>query len=141
MREQIWLSKIKPEELGIRYYNQKLVAAGGDIIGNLSTEKKKQHAEKSGIASKKYWNNISNEEYMKRKENCFGGNNFSREYLSVRNKLLCSKKAIIYHPAGNSEEIHNIAEFCRIHNINYQNFKTVLRGKRKSCKGFKGSYI
>lgn len=81
-KEQFWLNMIKPKELGIRYYNEKKVAAGGDIISNLSEEKKKQHAEKSRIASKKYWENMSQEEYENRRKTAFGGNTFDRSYLS-----------------------------------------------------------
>ena len=83
-REQLWLSQIKAEELrGIKYYNEKKVATGGDIVSTLTVEGKKQHAEKSGIASKKYWDNISDEDYQERKENCFGGNTFSRDYMQL----------------------------------------------------------
>jgi hypothetical protein len=54
-RETYWLSMIKPEELGKRYYNEKNVASGGDIISNLSEEKKEQHRRKSIEARKKGW--------------------------------------------------------------------------------------
>jgi hypothetical protein len=81
-REQFWLNKIKPEELTVRYYNEKNVASGGNIISNLSEEKKRQHAIKSGLASKKYWDNITPEEYEKRKRSAFGGNKFDRSYMS-----------------------------------------------------------
>lgn len=46
-REQIWLSKIKYEELRIKYYNEKRVAAGGDIISDLSEERRLEHKRKS----------------------------------------------------------------------------------------------
>jgi hypothetical protein len=97
-REQLWLSQIKAEELhGIKYYNEKNVASGGDIVSTLTTEGKKQHAEKSGIASKKYWDNISDEDYQKRKETSFGGNTFSRDYMqldSYRETMSITKKGL-----------------------------------------------
>ena len=46
-REQLWLQQIKPEELGKKYYNEKRVAAGGNIVSELSEEKRKLHKEKS----------------------------------------------------------------------------------------------
>lgn len=140
VREQLWLSMIKPEELTVRYYNEKKVASGGDIISNLPEHKKKEHARKSSMASQKFWNNITTEEREKRVKNAFGGNNFSRDYLSKRNKELCSRIAVLTFPNGETKEITNIAEFCRVNNLNYGNMKTVLRQGRKSCSGFRGYY-
>lgn len=142
-REQMWLNLIKPQELSSKYYNKKTFAAGGDIVSQLPEEKRKEHSIKCGIASKTFWNNISYKEYQKRKENAFGGNNFNREYMTQRNKELCSKKALIVYPDGTKIEITNVSEFCKNNNINYQNFKTMLRGdtKRKSCSKFKGYYL
>lgn len=142
-KEQNWLNLIKPEELSVRYYNEKNLATGGNIVGNLSEEKKKQHSLKCGIASKNYWNNIPSEEYQKRQKNCFGGNNFDRTYLKQRNKKLCSRTAKIIFPDGKTKYITNVAEFCNENNLNYGNFKTILRGNtnRKTCKGFTGEYV
>jgi hypothetical protein len=141
-REQFWLNLIKPEELTIRYYNEKKVAAGGDIISNLSEEKRRQHAEKSGIASRKYWDNITPEDYENRRKTAFGGNNFDRSYMKERNDKLLAKEAKVTFPTGEEKVIRNIGNFCRENNLNYGNFKTMLRGGRqKSCKGFKGSYL
>jgi group I intron endonuclease len=86
-REQFWLNKIKPEELTVRYYNEKTVACGGDIISSLSEEKRKQHSEKSRDASKKYWNNISEKDMEHRRKTAFGGNTFDRGYLSDPERL------------------------------------------------------
>ncbi len=140
-KEQNWLNLIQPNELTIKYYNEKKLATGGNIVSFLSEEKRKEHSVKSGLASKKYWNNITPEEYNLRKKNAFGGNNFDRDYLIQRNKSLCSKTAIVKYPNGSEEMIKNISEFCNLNNLNYQNFKTVLRGKRKSCNGFTGKYL
>jgi hypothetical protein len=140
-KEQKWLNLIKPEELINRYYNEKNVAAGGNIVGLLSEEKRKEHARKSGIASNKFWNNISPEEYQKRKDNAFGGNTFSQEYLKERNKKLCAKKAKITHPNGKEEFIINVADFCRNNNLNYGSIKGLLKGRTKKHKGFTGIYL
>jgi hypothetical protein len=140
-REQLWLNLIEPDQLTTKYYNQKNVASGGNIIGNLPKEKKKQHAIKSGIASKKYWDNISSNEMEKRKQTAFGGNKFSRDYLKTRNKELCSRKALIQFSDGTKKLVINIAEFCLENNLNYGNMKTMLIGERKSCGGFKGHYL
>lgn len=83
-REQLWLNLIHDEELhGIKYYNEKRVAAGGDIISTLPKEKKISHSIKSGIASKKYWDNISEEDYQRRRDTAFGGNIFDRSYMQT----------------------------------------------------------
>lgn len=140
-REQFWLNLIKPEELSVRYYNEKKVAAGGDIITTLSPEKRKQHSEKSGMASKKFWDNITSEEYAKRQKTAFGGNIFDRRYMMNRNKQLCSKPALIKFPDGTERQVINISEFCSEHNLNYGNMKSMLRGKRNSCGGFYGKYL
>jgi len=141
-REQIWLNKIKPEELNcVKYYNEKKMATGGDIISTLPVDRKIQHSIKSGLASKKYWTNITDEELQIRKKTAFGGNTFDRSYMKLRNKNLCSRTAEIYTPDGVKCIVTNISEFCQINNLNYGNMKTVLRGNRKSCKGFTGKYL
>jgi len=140
-REQFWLDLIKPEELSVRYYNEKKFAAGGNIVGMLSDEKKEQHRNKSALASKKYWENISSEDYKQRQINAFAGNNFDRGYMSNRNKQLCSKHALIKFPDGTEKCVINISEFCSEHNLNYGNMKSMLRGKRNSCGGFYGKYL
>ena len=50
IREEYWLSMVKTEELGNKYYNLKRYAGGGDIISELSQEKREQHREKSRLA-------------------------------------------------------------------------------------------
>jgi hypothetical protein len=139
-RENHWLSMIKPEELGVKYYNFKNVAFGGDIISNLSEKKKKEHARKSGLASRKYWDNISKEDYLNRQKTAFGGNKFSRNYMKKRQQMF-AKTALIMKPDGNIVEVKNVADFCKKHNLNYGNMKSVLREERKSCNGYKGSYV
>lgn len=141
-KEQNWLNLIHPSELTVKYYNEKKLATGGDIVSFLSEEKKKEHSLKSGLASKKYWNNITPEDYDLRKKNAFGGNDFNRDYLTQRNKKLCSKKALVEFPDGTEKIVINIAEFCRIKNLNYSNFKQILQRKSKKTKiGYTGYYL
>lgn len=142
-REQKWLNLIEEHELhGQKYYNEKRVAAGGDIYSSLPEDKKTSFRQKSAISSKKYWDNISADDKTHRQTVSFGGNKFSRDYLIARNKQLCSKTAIIKHPNGSEECVVNIAEFCERHSLNYGNLKSVLRGtsNRKTCSGFSGKY-
>lgn len=54
-REEYWLNMIDESELGIKYYNLKKCASGGNIIGNLSIEKQEQHRKKSILARKNGW--------------------------------------------------------------------------------------
>lgn len=53
--EERWLNMIPDEELGNRYYNLKKCAAGGNIIGLLSDEKRIQHKERSIKARRDGW--------------------------------------------------------------------------------------
>ena len=141
-REGVWLSKIKPEELhGRKYYNEKKVAFGGDIVTTLSEEKRMEHRLATSIASKLFWKNMSDEQLQKYKKNAFGGNTFNRDYLAERNGRLFAKKAQIFHPNGDAELVRNVAEFCRQNNLNYGNMKNALRGLRRSCSGYTGKYI
>ena len=43
-----------------KYYNEKKFAGGGNIVETLPEHKRKQHAIKSGLAGKKYWNGVVN---------------------------------------------------------------------------------
>lgn len=52
--EQNWLNLIKDEELhGAKYYNEKKVAAGGDIVSTLPEEKRSAHKHNSLVPRKK----------------------------------------------------------------------------------------
>jgi hypothetical protein len=46
-REEYWLQQIKPEELKLKYYNEKCLASGGDIYSTLSESDKVKFKEKS----------------------------------------------------------------------------------------------
>jgi hypothetical protein len=163
LRENYWLSMIKPNELGNKYYNLKNVASGGDIVSKLSEKGRKSHSMKSSAAAKNFWDsldqternnlnkkiksavrqfweNLSQEEKEARS---FGGNVFDRSYMIERNKKLCSRTALIKTPVGEEIHVNNISEFCKTNNLNYGNMKTVLRGnsKLKSCKGYSGKYL
>jgi hypothetical protein len=89
------------------------------------------------------WKNMTYLAKEQRKLTCFGGNNFDRTYLKQRNKQFCSKLALVTDKNNNTIEVLNIAEFCRNNDLNYGNFKTMLRGKGnlKSCQGYTGHYV
>src|ERR1700692_1691810 len=97
IKENYWLSLIKPEELGKRYYNFKIVAAGGNIVSYLSEEKKKEHARKSGLGSRKYWDNISEEEMEKRREHARNLPK-DRSYTQTLEYKEMMRKATFGHP-------------------------------------------
>lgn len=141
-KEQRWLSMIKDNELsGVRYYNEKKVAAGGDIFSSLTEDKKILFLEKSRLASRLYWDNISEEEMQLRRDNAFGGNTFDRSYIKEKVAPLLRKTAKIIYPDGKEEIIENIKEFANENLLNYGNLKSMLRGIRATCGGFRGSYI
>jgi hypothetical protein len=64
--EEKWLNMIKPEELGVKYYNLKKVAAGGNIIGTFSSYKFKNYKEKLRLAAQH-----GGEHHRARKVVCF----------------------------------------------------------------------
>lgn len=82
--EEKWLQMINIEELGVKYYNLKRFATGGNIYGELSEEKKLQHRTKTGKASKQRWIDMSIEEYTRRQKTAFGGNTFDRNYIKTQ---------------------------------------------------------
>ena len=143
-REGLWLSLMKDAELhGTKYYNEKNVASGGDIISTLTLAAKKRHARLSGLASKAMWQRMTPQEREVRRLQLMESNKtMDRSYLKARNKLMCSKTARIEHPDGGVVEIvRNISEFAQKHSLNYGNLKTMLRGGRqKSVGGFRGTY-
>ena len=142
-REKYWLSMIKDVELNTKYYNAKKVPMGGDIYSLLPESKKNEIRKKCSDSSKKFWKNIDPESYKKRVATAFGGNNFDRDYLRSRNKVLCKKDFVVIHPNGIQENLSNVSEFCQKFNLNYSNFKTMLRGngKVRSVSGYTGQYL
>lgn len=140
-REQLWLSLIDDSELhGKKYYNEKKVAAGGDIISTLSEEKREQHKIKSIAARqkghKKWLETLSSEEKIKRAK-------YAKSCVKDLERPTLRKKAKVIDSDGNEFIIENIRKFCEDNNLNYGNMKTVLRGNgsQKSCGGYKGIYL
>lgn len=83
-RENAWLALIKEEDLHrVKYYNEKKVAAGGDIVSNLSDEQKHLHKNKSIAARRRGW-----DEWIK---------TVSRQELIDRGKYARSK---VVNPRG-----------------------------------------
>ena len=140
--EQRWLDFMQPSELcGIRYYNRKKVAVGGDTLSALTAEERLRHKTLTSIASRRYWDTISSRNRDIHRVAAFGGNKFDRSYMVGRNKVLCSKRACVKTPGGELIVIENVAEFCQKQKLNYGNFKSMLRGSRKTCSGYEGSYV
>lgn len=132
-RENAWLSLIKDSELhGVRYYNEKKIAAGGDIISTLPEEKRLQHKVKSIAARtqghKNWIESLSSDELTERAryarskvKNASGGsmpgesNPFYGRKHSIETKQKMSERAknrkpnrinnyIIVFPDGTKEE-------------------------------------
>ena len=137
-REEHWLSMIDDQELGVRYYNLKKVAFGGDIVSTLSEEAREQHRIKSGIASRKFWDNISEEEKFKKMSR---SGKIRRSKVENVERPSCRKEAEVYTSTGEKIDIESVFDFCKKNNLNYGNFKTMLRGERKSCGGYMGAYV
>lgn len=140
-RENAWLSLIKDEELRKKYYNEKKVAAGGDIFSTLSESQKKSYREKNSKKSKEMWNRLSEEERFvrmsitnkKRRAKWTEKSKKSQADKVSKHAILCKNDLEI--------EVKNIRSFCLENNLNYGNMKTMLRGERKTCQGWKGKYI
>lgn len=72
--EQKWLDMIDVSELnGIKYYNEKKFATGGDIVSCLPESKRKEHRERSIMARRKgyerWYNNLTEKEKSERAKN------------------------------------------------------------------------
>lgn len=145
-RETYWLSMIKDDELHCKkYYNEKKVAAGGNIFETLTDEGKENHIRKSKQAVQKYWNNLTDEQKFeihssinkKRRQS------WSKESALKNGNAQPNRKKAILTKDGESVEVFNIRRFCLENNINYGNMKTLLRGqaKFKTCSGWSGQYV
>jgi len=51
-------------------------------------------------------------------------------------KVSYTKEWIVTFPDGHKEDVDNLAEFCRVHNLNRGNMSSVANGKLKQYKGF-----
>lgn len=140
-REIFWIEKLQPE------YNLTAGGTGGNTIMMLSEKKKKEHAKKGSIASRKYWDNITPEEYKKRQKIAANIANVRDSSYLIEigkiNKELYSKKALIITPSGEQLIIESVSDFCKKNNLNYGNMKSVLRGNtaQKTCKRYTGKYL
>jgi group I intron endonuclease len=56
-------------------------------------------------------------------------------------KISYIKTYEVIFPDGHTEEISNMAEFCRIHNLHKGNMSSVAKGTLKQYKGFKCSVL
>jgi hypothetical protein len=139
VRENYWLSFIKDEELCEKYYNEKKLASGGDIVSKLSTEKRKLHKDRSILARQRgltKWlsSKSSNELTVKAK---YARNSWTQS--SYENAGLKKRKlATITTPSNDIIEVSNLKKFCDDNNLNYGNMKSVLRGERDHHKNYMG---
>lgn len=139
IRENYWLSFIKDDELDSKYYNEKKLASGGDIVSKLSAEKRKIHRDKSIIARHrglvKWLETQSSSEMIakaKHARNSWTQSSYENAALKKR------KHAIITTPSNDVIEISNLNKFCSDNNLNYGNMKSVLRGERDHHKNYRG---
>ena len=142
--EEAWLSLIHDHELhGIKYYNEKKLAAGGDIISKLTPEKRQYHKIKSQAASIKYWNELNSNE----KNKIMTSLNKTRRTKwtiesAVKNSIAQpNRKHAVIIKDDCQIEIDSVRKWCSDIGINYGNMKSVLRGERESCQGYRGYYV
>lgn len=144
-RETAWLSLIKEDELsGVKYYNEKRVAAGGDIVSTLPPAKKAAHKDKSIMARKKGF-----EKWLKTVDKTIlaerarqARSKWTESSYQRRSSAQQKKTAILRDKHGNEMVVENIRKFCKEHGLNYGNVKTMLRGNGniRSCSGWTGQY-
>lgn len=141
-REQEWLNLIEEDELhGVRYYNEKKVAFGGDIFSTLPQEKQNKLREigrnnsVKGAAAHKKW----------LEENPELVSQMAKERRSkvkcVRTNPNLRKKAKIIGPNEEEYIVESVFEFCKERNLNYGNMKTALRTGQRRCSGYSGQYL
>jgi hypothetical protein len=140
-RENAWLSLINDEELSKKYYNEKKLAAGGDIYSTLSEDKKISFKEKSSNNSKEMWKNLSEKQRYERMSvvNKKRRSYWTKDTIEYHKNILAKTAILIKDDLEIT--VKNIKTFCDEHKLNYGNMKTMLRGERKSCQGWKGKYI
>ena len=139
-REQLWLNLIKPEELhGIRYYNEKKFAAGGDIVSSLPVERRKLHKERSVLARLEGLKKDVKQNPEKWKAIAKNARASWTEESYQKCKEAQSKSAILQKD-GEIFQVSFLKEFCKEKGLNYSSMKQVCYGKRNSCYGWKGNY-
>jgi len=52
-----------------------------------------------------------------------------------------AKTALVISPDGQEYTVHNLAEFCREHDLKATGMSLAASGKRKQYKGWKARYI
>lgn len=139
VRENYWLSFIKNDELCKKYYNEKKVASGGDIVSNLSPEKRKSHRDKSiqvRLRGLEKWIECQSKEDLinraKHARDSWTQSSYENAGLKKR------KVAMITTPSNDIIEVFNLNKFCSDNNLNYGNMKSVMRGERMHHKNYKG---
>lgn len=104
-RENIWLKLIKPSELGVRYYNLKRVAAGGNTLEGKTEAQLYEFSKSVSRASCLMWKNpIYREKILSTPR--FGGNTFSRAYMCTTDYSIAMSKATMGEKNGFAGKYH-----------------------------------
>jgi hypothetical protein len=106
--EQKWLSKIKNEELGKKYYNLKKYAAGGNTVESMTYEQKEKWKRNVGIASKNQWNLLSDKKREERLKKSFGKGPKNRDYMKTEKYSKNMSNAVLGKKNGFYGKKHNL---------------------------------
>ena len=159
-REQYWFEKLKP--FGSKGFNLDRVAGSslGRVVSQASREKSR--ATQLGRPSTRIgWKPTP--EQLERARISHRGNKQSEEHIRKRVAARRGQKRtpatrekqrlaalghaptkvrdyIVTSPDGIEYEVHNLAEFCREHELNATGMALAASGKRKQYKGWKAHY-
>jgi hypothetical protein len=117
-----------------------------DVIGNGMSDALRKAISKSrmGIVfSDEHRENISKALKGKKQDPEFAKYRIScikNKYRPI-SKTHRAKSYIVIHPNGVEEEVYNIAQFAREHNLNKSSICAVCKGKREHTKGYKFRYL
>lgn len=81
--ENRWLQMIRVSELGVKYYNLKRVAAGGNLLEAKTQSEIEAWRQKVSVGGKRAWKESKPERREKTKATAFGGNKFERAYMKT----------------------------------------------------------
>lgn len=104
--ETRWLQMIKPAELGVKYYNLKRVAAGGNTVEGMSTEQKEIWQKNVSLGSKEVWSRPGHREKMAQFP-AFGGNLHNREYMRTNKYSIAMSEATLDEKNGFYGKTHS----------------------------------
>lgn len=121
-------------------YNMTL---GGE--GSLGAVESPTHRKRIGIGFKRSWMTLPQDKRdFHRKCSSETAKTTWRAMTSeerARKKLSVSRTAKIIHPDGTEEVVTTVRDFCSQHGLRECNMYAVLRGERRHCGGFRGTYV